>query len=233
MRRCGNRAHDSRGVRQLGAQCHRVRIGWVRHRSVRRHSVRRGRRALFFAPSARGHAAAQIQNRLQRLQRRLRARCHQRPRLHRANSRRPKRVSRDVRGRLVELAGRCDRASRLRARCGSSARRRSDLAPLRRARKSHQPPARSPRNSSSKKWAKMHSVQIHGNSPWWTAKRAPICSSSTHRNASPRRRSSRAIAATAISRGAPIRSSIKNKMATQRCTFACRSATLHPRKCVF
>ena len=64
---------DERGVRQLGAQHHRVPVRRRRRgRAVRCHAVRRGADALSAAPSAQLDAAAQVQDRLRRLRRRSR-----------------------------------------------------------------------------------------------------------------------------------------------------------------
>ena len=64
----GARADDARGVRQFGAQHHRVPVrGRRRGRAVRRHAVRRGADALSPAPSAELDAAAQVQDRVRRV----------------------------------------------------------------------------------------------------------------------------------------------------------------------
>ena len=64
------RADDARGVRQLGAQHHRVPVRRRRRRrAVRRDAVRRGADALPAAPSAQLVAAAQVQDRLRGLHR--------------------------------------------------------------------------------------------------------------------------------------------------------------------
>ena len=81
------RADDARGLRQLGAQHHRVPVRRRRRRrAVRRHAVRRGADALSAAPSAQLDAAAQVQDRVRRLRDRSRRDRHQRPRLPRGRS---------------------------------------------------------------------------------------------------------------------------------------------------
>ncbi len=122
---------DARGVRQLGAQHHRVPVRRDRgRRGVRRHAVRRGADALLPAPSAVGVAAAQVQDRLRRLRRGPRLHRHQRHRLARrgAAGRRPARAglprARRRRHR-DDVAGRrrcCSTSCRL-ARCSTSPRR--------------------------------------------------------------------------------------------------------------
>ena len=79
------RPDDARGVRQLGAQHHRLPVRRrVGRRGVRRHAVRRGDDALLPAPSAELVAAAQVQDRLRGLRRGSRRRGDQRHRLARA-----------------------------------------------------------------------------------------------------------------------------------------------------
>ena len=88
MRRLADAGHDdARGVRQLGAQHHRVPVcRGRRRRAVRRHAVRRGADALPAAPPAQLVAAAQVQDRVRRLRARSHRRGDQRHRLARAAS---------------------------------------------------------------------------------------------------------------------------------------------------
>ena len=68
----GRRPDDARGVRQLGAQHHRLPVHRdVTGRGLRRHAVRRSADALLPASSARREAAAQVQDRLRGLRRRI------------------------------------------------------------------------------------------------------------------------------------------------------------------
>ena len=69
------RPDHARGVRQLGAQHHGVPVRRAsRRRGVRRHAVRRSADALPAAPSAQLGAAAQVQDRLRGLLRRITSR---------------------------------------------------------------------------------------------------------------------------------------------------------------
>ena len=75
---------DARGLRQLGAQHHRLPVGGRRRRrAVRRHAVRRSADALLPAAQAQRVAAAQVQDRLRGLRRGSRAHGDSRHRLAR------------------------------------------------------------------------------------------------------------------------------------------------------
>ena len=81
------RPDHARGVRQLGAQHHRLPVlGRGRRRALRRDAVCRGADALSAAPPAQRHAAAQVQDRLRGLHPRSHRRGHQRHRLDRASA---------------------------------------------------------------------------------------------------------------------------------------------------
>ncbi len=150
MRRMADEGdHDARGVRQFGAQHHRVPIRRsLRRRSVRRHAVRRGADPLPAAPSARGGAAAQVQDRVRRLRRRSRVCVDQRSGLDRAyrGTRRhaDPRLQADRRRRDVDSAGQRPRACSTFCRHATCSRRRGSHSPrLSPARRSRAPSAQS------------------------------------------------------------------------------------------
>ena len=127
------RPDDARGVRQLGAQHHRLPVlGGGRRRAVRRDAVCRGADALPAAAPAQRHAAAQVQDRLRGLHPRSHRRGDQRHRLDRARAHRGRadtaRLPRHRRRRHRDadpLGQRAVRVPARSARCSTSPRRSS------------------------------------------------------------------------------------------------------------
>ena len=120
---------DARGVRQLGAQHHGLRVcRRFGDRAVRRHAVLRGDDALLPAPSAQLVAAAQVQDRLRRVRRGSRQGGDQRHRLARPCRERPARLPRARRRRHGDDVRERARALRVPAGRGDAQRRRGHRA---------------------------------------------------------------------------------------------------------
>ena len=136
------RPHHPRGVRQLGAQHHRLPVRRRRRRrAVRRDPLRRSADPLPAAAPAERGAAAQVQDRVRRLHPRSHQADHQRHRLAGAGAGRPARLPGLRRRRHLDDDRRRAGAGRLHAGRGPAARRRGGRPRVPRARRLPAPAA--------------------------------------------------------------------------------------------